>query len=209
MPRPESAKVRQTSKSVAVLVIALLVIGLQNPVRQPLGAGAQYLVLERTHDRAITLGQFIDDGAREGGIAVEYVAHGLRRDHEDLRRRERARRLEIDLVADNRGQDECRHRPHDLDCGLVPIMGAEHFDRTFDDDMQEVRQIAFVDQNGMQRKALQECGADQLLEIRIAHIAEQRQRADELPIGLTHGDLQNAGFGNERYQSRASASRTA
>ena len=176
------------------LMIALLVVGLQDPVRQPFGAGAQFLVLQRTHDLAVALGELADDGAGEGGVVVEHVAHGLRRNHQDLRRRQRARRFEINRVADHRRQDEGGHRPHDLDRGLVPVMGAEHFDRAVDHDVQKIRQIAFVDQRRVQREALQEGGGDQSVEIGFAHVAKQRQRADLLPIGLTQRTSPKGGF---------------
>ena len=95
----------------------------------------------------------------------------------------------MDRVADHRSQTECHHRPDDIERRFVSVMDAEQFDRAVDDDMEKIRQIAFGDQDLMQRETLQKCGVHQLLEIRITHVAKQRLCADDCPIGWAHGFL--------------------
>src|SRR5512139_654294 len=60
-------------------LVALHRIGPQDPVRQPLHSSAQLFVLERAYKAAILLGQLVGNSARKGGIAIERVAHRLRR----------------------------------------------------------------------------------------------------------------------------------
>src|SRR3974390_1239853 len=73
----------------------------------------------------------------------------------------------------------------------MPVVDTVQFDGAVDYDVQESRELAFIDQRHVLRESLQKRSADQLLEIFFAHILEQWERADSFPVGLTQRTLLN------------------
>jgi hypothetical protein len=182
--RPARASAWRSEREGALAAGARL--GLEDETRQAFDAGAQFLVLQLAHDVAIALRQFADDGAGEHGVLSEHAAHGFGRNHQDLRRRQRARRFQIDLVMHHGGEDEGGDRLQDGDGGFARSVGGEQFDGAVDDYVQEVRQFSLLEENHMGGKTLQERATYEVFELRVGHVPKQGQGANDVGVSAAH-----------------------
>jgi hypothetical protein len=65
-------------------------------------------------------------------------------------------------------------------------MMCEEFDRSLDDDMKEVRFVAFLNQDNALGKPLEKRRFHQRRKVRLAHAHKKRKCADEFEIVVSH-----------------------
>src|SRR5215467_4692967 len=94
----------------------------------------------------------------------------------------------MNRVADDGGENEGGHRADDVDGGLPSLPGGEQLHGSLDQNMQEVRQLAFVDQRDLLREFLQQGCTDQRVEVRRRHVSKQWEVADQGDVGSAHKD---------------------
>jgi hypothetical protein len=70
------------------------------------------------------------------------------------------------------------------------VVGAKQFHGAFHNDVEKVRQIAFPEKRHVLRKTLKKRRSHEFVGIRLSHVTEERQRADQFPVGVAHTGLQ-------------------
>ena len=75
-----------------------LAIAREQPVSQPLEAGSQLLVLQLFDQRAVSVREFLRQGASESGVSSEDLTHSRTRKQQHACRRQRPSGLQIHLV---------------------------------------------------------------------------------------------------------------
>ena len=110
------------------MAASVLLVVRQDPVGQALESGAQALVLQILDQAAIALRQLRDDRARECGVFVEDATYGVGRDEHHDGAFGRARGLQIELVEDDRGEDEGGRRLQIGERGLAAAAGRVELD---------------------------------------------------------------------------------
>jgi hypothetical protein len=134
---------------------ACLQIMREQPVGQPLEAGAEFLVLQLLDHAAIGESELDAHRSGEAGILMEEIAHHLCRNHQDAARRKRAGRFQVDAVQQHGGDDEALAGPQHRHGRLAITVGREHLDLSIDDDMQEIRRLSLAHQLHMCRETLE------------------------------------------------------
>ncbi len=156
------------------------------PVGEPLQARAELLVLKLLDHAAIGEGQLDGERARERRILAERFAHGLGRQQQHARRRQRARRFQVEPIEDDGGDDEAVAGPQHGDGRLPIAVGRKDLDLPLDHDVKEIGGIALVDQLHVRGKALQERRPQHRFDVLRRDLREQRQLAHLLDVFRAH-----------------------